>query len=152
MKTIYYNVKNPKIYLCLTVAYTVIVLGIIIYDLVISDERNILNGWQYHFVFVWLVIFWLAPYDSKIVIDDQGKTLTLGDITHFFYKRTLDISAITVVELHKKKNGKLKKLLIRTTPNIFYSLRPYYRQEFIEHITRLNSNIQLVDRKASFVY
>ena len=79
---------------------------------------------------------------DKYIIDENEMTLTLKNL-----KRVLDIKQISSIEVYKTKKGKIKRLLIRVPPVSFFQIVPYNKYEFIQHLKKLNANIEVVDKK-----
>ena len=79
---------------------------------------------------------------DKYTIDENEMTLTLKNL-----KKVLDIRQISSIEVYKTKRGKIKRLLIRVPPVSFFQIVPYNKGEFIQHLKKLNENIEVVDKK-----
>lgn len=79
---------------------------------------------------------------DKYSIDENKMTLTIKSM-----KKVLDIRQISSIERYKTKKGKVKRLLIRVPPTSFFPVAPYNKEEFILHLKKLNSDIQVADKK-----
>lgn len=54
------------------------------------------------------------------------------------------------MDIHRKKNGKIKKIVLRNSTNLFYQVEPHNRDLFISHIMRLVPGINSIERKATW--
>ena len=139
---VYTPVKNKKAFV--TIVSLIISSLAIVVALSIWFKETWLDGtWTIVLLLYSLnLIFPIYQLLDKYIIDENEKTLTLKN-----FKKVLDIRQISSIEVYKTKKGKIKRLLIRVPPVSFFQVVPYNKGEFIQHLKKLNENIEVVDKK-----
>ena len=64
--------------------------------------------------------------------------------------RKVNLNEISKMEIHRKKNGKIKKINLRNSSNIFFTAEPARGDEFASQIKKLLPGINTEERKAKW--
>ena len=64
--------------------------------------------------------------------------------------RKVNLNEISKMEIHRKKNGKIKKINLRNSSNIFFTAEPARGDEFAAQIKKLLPGINTEERKAKW--
>ena len=64
--------------------------------------------------------------------------------------RKVNLNDISKMEIHRKKNGKIKKINLRNSSNIFFTAEPARGDEFASQIRKLLLGINTEERKAKW--
>ena len=64
--------------------------------------------------------------------------------------RKVNLNEISKMEIHRRKNGKIKKINLRNSSNIFFSAEPARGDEFAAQIKKLLPGINTEERKAKW--
>ncbi len=64
--------------------------------------------------------------------------------------RKVNLNEISKMEIHRKKNGKIKKINLRNSSNIFFTAEPARGDEFASEIKKLLPGINTEERKAKW--
>ena len=64
--------------------------------------------------------------------------------------RKVNLNEISKMEIHRKKNGKVKKINLRNSSNLFFSAEPARGDEFAAHIKKLLPGINTEEHKAKW--
>jgi len=139
---VYTPVRNKKAFV--TIVSIIISSLAIVVALTIWLEGKWLDGTLYIVLLMnsLNLIFPIYRLLDKYTIDETEMTLTIKSI-----KKVLDIRQISSIEVYKTKKGKIKRLLIRVSPVSFFQIVPYNKGEFIQHLKKLNENIEVIDKK-----
>lgn len=139
---VYTPVRNKKVFVTI-IAITISSLAIVV-ALTIWLEEKWLDGTLYIVLLLnsLNLIFPIYRLLDKYTIDETEMTLTIKSI-----KKVLDIRQISSIEVYKTTRGKIKRLLIRVSPVFFFQIVPYNKGELIQHLKKLNENIEVIDKK-----
>ena len=64
--------------------------------------------------------------------------------------RKVNLNEISKMEIHRRKNGKIKKINLRNSSNIFFTAEPARGDEFAAQIKKLLPGINTEERKAKW--
>ena len=64
--------------------------------------------------------------------------------------RKVNLNEISKMEIHRRKNGKIKKINLRNSSNIFFTAEPARGDEFASQIRKLLLGINTEERKAKW--
>ena len=64
--------------------------------------------------------------------------------------RKVNLNEISKMEIHRRKNGKIKKINLRNSSNIFFTAEPARGDEFASQIRKLLPGINTEERKAKW--
>jgi len=85
---------------------------------------------------------------TSYIIDEEEMTFSI-----MFGKkewRKVNLNEISKMEIHRKKNGKIKKINLRNSSNIFFTAEPARGDEFASEIKKLLPGINTEERKAKW--
>jgi hypothetical protein len=85
---------------------------------------------------------------TSYIIDEEKMTFSI-----MFGKkewRKVNLNDISKMEIHRKKNGKIKKINLRNSSNIFFTAEPARGDEFASQIKKLLPGINTEERKAKW--
>ncbi|MBP6364707.1 MAG: hypothetical protein KA300_01205 [Bacteroidales bacterium] len=64
--------------------------------------------------------------------------------------RKVNLNEISKMEIHRRKNGKIKKINLRNSSNLFFTAEPARGDEFAAQIKKLLPGINTEERKAKW--
>lgn len=64
--------------------------------------------------------------------------------------RRVNLGDISKMEIHRKKNGKIKKINLRNSSNLFFTAEPARGDEFADQIKKLIPEINTEEHKAKW--
>lgn len=82
------------------------------------------------------------------IIDEEEGTFSIMNGKKVW--RKVNLQEFSRMDIHRKKNGKIKKIVLRNSTNLFYQVEPHNRDLFISHIMRLVPGINSIERKATW--
>ena len=85
---------------------------------------------------------------TSYIIDEEEMTFLI-----MFGKkewRKVNLNEISKMEIHRRKNGKIKKINLRNSSNIFFTAEPARGDEFAAQIKKLLPGINTEERKAKW--
>ena len=90
----------------------------------------------------------VQKFRTKYLINSEKMTFSI-----MFGKkewRKVNLNEISKMEIHRKKNGKIKKINLRNSSNIFFAAEPTRGDEFASEIKKLLPGINTEERKAKW--
>ena len=90
----------------------------------------------------------VQKFRTKYLINSEKMTFSI-----MFGKkewRKVNLNEISKMEIHRKKNGKIKKINLRNSSNIFFTAEPARGDEFAAQIKKLLPGINTEERKAKW--
>ena len=90
----------------------------------------------------------VQKFRTKYLINSEKMTFSI-----MFGKkewRKVNLNEISKMEIHRKKNGKIKKINLRNSSNIFFTAEPARGDEFASEIKKLLPGINTEERKAKW--
>ena len=90
----------------------------------------------------------VQKFRTKYLINSEEMTFSI-----MFGKkewRKVYLNEISKMEIHRKKNGKIKKINLCNSSNIFFTAEPARGDEFASHIKKLLPGINTEERKAKW--
>ena len=90
----------------------------------------------------------VQKFRTKYLINSEEMTFSI-----MFGKkewRKVNLNEISKMEIHRKKNGKIKKINLCNSSNIFFTAEPARGDEFASHIKKLLPGINTEERKAKW--
>ena len=88
----------------------------------------------------------IQKISTKYLIDTDKMTLSVN-LGNKEWRR-VNLSDISKMEIHRKKNGKIKKINLRNSSNLFFTVEPARGDEFAVHIKKLIPEIKTEELKA----
>ena len=88
----------------------------------------------------------IQKISTKYLIDTDKMTLSVN-LGNKEWRR-VNLSDISKMEIHRKKNGKIKKINLRNSSNLFFTVEPARGDEFAAHIKKLIPEINTEEHKA----
>ena len=85
---------------------------------------------------------------TSYIIDEEKRTFSI-----MFGKkewRKVNLNEISKMEIHRRKNGKIKKINLRNSSNLFFTAEPARGDEFASQIRKLLPGINTEERKAKW--
>ena len=149
---VYRTVKNPKIGGAIYVALCV-VAGLLVVSQFFKNMHIPAAGFIFmSLVFVANIVNIYFPFflsSVKYIINETDNTLCVkGDIGS---KRTINIGDIFGIDICRNKKEQIKYFRLRTPPSAYSTIQPYYKQEFLEHLLRLNPNMEAREKRAKIL-
>ena len=90
----------------------------------------------------------VQKFRTKYLINSEKMTFSI-----MFGKkewRKVNLNEISKMEIHRRKNGKIKKINLRNSSNIFFTAEPARGDEFASQIRKLLPGINTEERKAKW--
>ena len=90
----------------------------------------------------------VQKFRTKYLINSEKMTFSI-----MFGKkewRKVNLNEISKMEIHRRKNGKIKKINLRNSSNIFFTAEPARGDEFTSQIRKLLPGINTEERKAKW--
>jgi len=141
--TVYRAVKNPK--MATIIWWSVVVVAIAFYLLgVLFDIKSRFTIFLGTYMIMIILNFWYPIFAANV-------KYIINESNHTFYakgtgsKSVIEIGKISQLDIYLTKKGKIRYFLVRTPPFAYVSVNPYYKQEFLCHLLRLNPQIVLVE-------
>lgn len=98
------------------------------------------------FAFLGPISIIIQKISTKYLIDTDKMTLSVN-LGNKEWRR-VNLSDISKMEIHRKKNGKIKKINLRSSSNLFFAVEPARGDEFAAHIKKLIPEINTEERRA----
>lgn len=138
---VYRTIEDNKVRKLIIVAF---ILALILFSggviLQIRDDASYLVPFIFFLIypFVWL----LPKLKQDYLISDSEKSVKIPTV-----KDPVKIELITKIEIFKNNKGVIKRVILRIPPYRYLSVQPAEKLKFINHLSRLNKNIELVEKR-----
>ena len=141
MKVVYSNSLRPTRSQTMAIICLVLAIALLVLYAVFQASWGSLIQVAY-FIF-YAFSFWFIWKSYKCAVDEEK-----GEFYTPERKAPVPVREIAKIEVHRKKNGKIRYLLIRTTGVFFtrINLSSTHAQALVEHLTRLNPSIAVVEK------